>query len=166
MIELIYLVIALSLIKIGELILNIFFEKFNKEMLRFKNLDTEISMLRRQLSLMESDGTEATQYGDKFLVKYTLNGQTFFALLPYKHDVINPKFNITTGDGTDVTKNILKFIGPNFDFYKSSIKVSDTGYDSLIFHKLDKNPTIFKANDLLPIDLSEFNWNCSSKRNN
>ncbi len=49
-------------------------------------------------------------------------------------------------------------MGPNYDFYGVKIKVNEIGYDSLMFHKPGKEPTILKSNDYLPNNLSDYQW--------
>ncbi len=71
------------------------------------------------------------------------------------------QFHITTKNGIDVTENVIKFMGPNYDFYGVKIKVNEIGYDSLMFHKPGKEPTILKSNDYLPNNLSDYQWDFS-----
>ncbi len=52
-------------------------------------------------------------------------------------------------------------MGPNYDFYGVKIKVNEIGYDSLMFHKPGKEPTILKSNDYLPNNLSDYQWDFS-----
>lgn len=100
-----------------------------------------------------------TIHGNKHMVKYKFNNKLFTALLPCTESEY--QFHITTRDGIDVTENVIKFMGPNYDFYGVKIKVNEIGYDSLIFHKPGKEPTILKSDDYLPNNLSDYQWDFS-----
>ncbi len=39
--------------------------------------------------------------------------------------------------------------------------MNEIGYDSLMFHKPGKEPTILKSNDYLPNNLSDYQWDFS-----
>ncbi len=100
-----------------------------------------------------------TIHGNKHMVKYKFNNKLFTALLPCTESEY--QFHITTKNGIDVTENVIKFMGPNYDFYGVKIKVNEIGYDSLMFHKPGKEPTILKSNDYLPNNLSDYQWDFS-----
>lgn len=100
-----------------------------------------------------------TIHGNKHMVKYKFNNKLFTALLPCTESEY--QFHITTRDGIDVTENVIKFMGPNYDFYGVKIKVNEIGYDSLMFHKPGKEPTILKSDDYLPNNLSDYQWDFS-----
>lgn len=100
-----------------------------------------------------------TIHGNKHMVKYKFNNKLFTALLPCTESEY--QFHITTKNGIDVTENVIKFMGPNYDFYGVKIKVNEIGYDSLMFHKPGKEPTILKSDDYLPNNLSDYQWDFS-----
>ncbi len=95
------------------------------------------------------------------MVKYKFNNKLFTPqLLPCTESRIEIQYYITK-NGIDVTENVIKFMGPNYDFYGVKIKVNEIGYDSLMFHKPGKEPTILKSNDYLPNNLSDYQWDFS-----
>ncbi len=83
------------------------------------------------------------------MVKYNL----IINCLPHFYHVQsqNINFHIPTKNGIDVTENVYKNLWDLIMIFRCKNKVNEIGYDSLMFHKPGKEPTILKSNDYLPI---------------
>ena len=93
-----------------------------------------------------------TNKDNVYTVSFYLNGET------YKIPVVVPRFSfnkkqpplmVLNKDEDDITQNILKYMGPNYDFYGMTLKPKHLNENSLNFMIEDGSEMTFLENDLM-----------------
>jgi len=74
----------------------------------------------------------------------------------FKFILLNPQHNnvivkIIDQDGTDVTENVLKYMGPYSSFHKQPITPKILGYNKLMFEFYDDKILEFDSNEVINI---------------
>lgn len=112
-----------------------------------------ISLLRFYFMASREVGmTPVEKLNHKFLkIPFRYRDQSYFYLLRIPHGII-PVRAITNESGTDVTEEILPYLGPNLDCGHSGVTPADFGYKSLTISTVLDRIAAFEEND--PISMS------------
>lgn len=91
----------------------------------------------------------------RLVVTYSLDDQKY-TVLPKIGRGAQPTIHVSCGEGLNVTKVILEYMGPNLDFHEQKLTPSTLGYDFLDFEIMDTHGDIshhhFSSEDILKIN--------------
>jgi len=103
-------------------------------------------------------GSNVKKINKNYIVEYTLHGNTYKFIIPYKSHPIF--YDITSiyglkpmsDDLLDETTSVLPFLGPSYDCHMLNITPDMLGYEKLVIHYTGDNIQTFEKNERINID--------------